>query len=114
MTDEEDNSVETKDIRATLKAEGSWSKEVKEELLQNYDPIKRELKTLKGWQNRANASDSNHYSDDKGYRLDSNTPVYYEKKEEILETSITLINNSLRAAGVPDNKKLYVKIYIYK
>ena len=108
MTDEEDNSVETKDLRATLKAEGSWSKEVKEELLQNYDLIKRELMTLKGRQNRANASDPNHYSDDKGYRLDSNTPVYYGKKEENLETWITLINNSLRAAGDPDKKTLYV------
>ena len=31
---------------------------------------------------RENANDPNNNTDGKGYRLDSNTPVYYGKKEE--------------------------------
>ena len=35
MSDTEDSTVDKKDLRARLKADGPWSKDVKEELLQN-------------------------------------------------------------------------------
>ncbi|RNA32079.1 hypothetical protein BpHYR1_035366 [Brachionus plicatilis] len=44
----------------------------------------------------------------KGYVLDSNTPVYYGRTTENVENWISIVSNGIKAAGVPEDKKLAV------
>ncbi len=46
--------------------------------------------------------------EEKAYRLDPNAPSFSGRKDENVEKWITMMNNNLKAAGVPEEKKLYV------
>jgi hypothetical protein len=43
-----------------------------------------------------------------GYKLDPHTPIHFGRSSDNVEKWITIISNALKAAGVPEDKKLYV------
>ena len=79
----------------------SWNKALKEELLKEFDGMKIKL-------DAARDTKSISFENEKSFKLDPNTPVYHGLKTENLERWITLINNNLKAGGVPEERKLYV------
>ena len=95
------NSNSVTPIRLKVgKSMNSWKQEDKQLILNEYDRMARELERLK----------SDSQTEDvlnKSYKLDTNTPCYHGRRDENAEKWIMIINNNLRAAGVPENRKLY-------
>ena len=74
----------------------SWTAEVKSKLLMEFDANVKKIKDLQ------------LEIAGKGYVLDSNTPVYYGRSTENVENWISIVSNEIKAAGVPEDKKIAV------
>jgi hypothetical protein len=97
--------MEGNDFVKTLRPEGTWSSDKKSSVIEKLkeDEMKIEMlnKLVKELTDKKEPIG-------RSYRLDPNTPVYHGRKEENVEKWILMVSNNMRAAGVPENKQLYV------
>ena len=77
--------------RSKLTADdATWNKETKTKLLEEFDHNLAVIKILL------------ERMDIRGYKIDPITPVYHGRKDENVEKWISIVSNSLKAAGVPE------------
>ena len=122
MSGSESESTEPIDL-TKLKESVSWGKKQKQEVLKLIENLNIEVKNLKtvadlsssrDKQSSGEASSSNANSqiqqqtNERGFKLDANTPKYRGRITENVEKWITIVSNAMKAAGVSEEKKLYV------
>ena len=107
--------------RNSFSVDETWSKEKKRIMLDAYDQLAKTTNKNEPTSKRESNEfykgygDLNDYDQDeeetnetKNYNLNRNTPVYHGRRDENIERWITLINNNMKLAGVPKQKKLLV------
>ena len=83
--------------REALKGtESSWTTEQKNRLLSEFDANVKRIRELQ------------LEVAERSYMLDPNTPLFYGRSNENVENWISIISNSIKAAGVPEDRKLAV------
>ena len=107
--------------RNNFNVEDTWSREKKRMMLEAYDELAKNLNREPTPKRESNEyycqayGDSYDYDQEeedvnetKNYNLNRNTPIYHGKREENVERWIILINNNMKLAGVPRQKKILV------